>query len=357
MKLLVTLDFPPETGGIQRYLYGIVRHKYDGSDMVVVGCGRKPRKKIAGLASRISFFTTPLSRFNKKFSCIPILFYIIKTVLIGKKYETIECGNVYAALPAWLLSLFHGGIRYSVFTYGTELACLEKKTFKNFILAEILRNAYRLNALGQYTSGLLVNAGIDKGVIAVIHPRIELPKKTCDFDWHHRSAADVTRILTVGRLVPHKGHAVLIDAISRLPSVLSWKCVIAGNGPMLDCINKMITEKGISEKVEIKNGLSDDDLSCEYENAGIFVLPSLIDRGVEGFGIVLLEAMAHFIPVIASSSGGIAEVLNNGECGLLVEPGNAQELSSAIKILISDTDLRKEIAVKAYERVRKFYAW
>jgi glycosyltransferase involved in cell wall biosynthesis len=142
-----------------------------------------------------------------------------------------------------------------------------------------------------------------------------------------------------------------------LPDNIFWKCVIVGDGPQLYILNALSAKKGINDRVIIKTNVSDDELWKEYEKASIFILPSIIDKGTEGFGIVLLEAMAHSVPVIASNTGGIAEVLDNGSCGVLVEPGNAAAISEAIKKLYGDINLRSALSQKAYNRVRTFYAW
>jgi len=350
VKMLITLDFPPEHGGIQRYLYGIVKFTYSKEDCVLIGCSVKNILTFKELPPCIHTFSTPLSGWNKKISCIPIFICFLKTTLRGKKYE-IECGNVYAAIVPWLASFFLKKINYSVYTYGTELTGLAKPSVHNFIIKKILCKADKIYALGGYTAGLLKTTGIKKKTV-VFPPRIELPKYT-----GNNPDMSILHLLCVGRLVPHKGHSVLIEAVSMLPDNIFWKCVIVGDGPQLYILNALSAKKGINDRVIIKTNVSDDELWKEYEKASIFILPSIIDKGTEGFGIVLLEAMAHSVPVIASNTGGIAEVLDNGSCGVLVEPGNAAAISEAIKKLYGDINLRSALSQKAYNRVRTFYAW
>jgi len=129
--MLITLDFPPEHGGIQRYLYGIVKFTYSKEDCVLIGCSVKNILTFKELPPCIHTFSTPLSGWNKKISCIPIFICFLKTTLRGKKYE-IECGNVYAAIVPWLASFFLKKINYSVYTYGTELTGLAKPSVHNF---------------------------------------------------------------------------------------------------------------------------------------------------------------------------------------------------------------------------------
>ena len=110
--------------------------------------------------------------------------------------------------------------------------------------------------------------------------------------------------------------------------------------------------------VSIKQKLSDEVLHNEFSDADIFVLPSLeTSKGTEGFGIVLLEAMAYHIPIIASISGGIPEVLDNGNCGLLIKPGSVEEIVRAIKHISNNPNHAKNLANKAYKRLINYYVW
>jgi glycosyltransferase involved in cell wall biosynthesis len=94
-----------------------------------------------------------------------------------------------------------------------------------------------------------------------------------------------------------------------------------------------------------------------YHKADIFVFPSLnLPDAIEGFGIVLLEAMAFNIPIIASHAGGIPEVVTS-ECAILVPPGNVTALGDAIKELYYKPYYRKQLSEKAFERVRDHFSW
>ena len=89
-----------------------------------------------------------------------------------------------------------------------------------------------------------------------------------------------------------------------------------------------------------------------YKSADICVFPSRL----EGFGIVILEAMASGIPIIASNTGGIREIISNGKNGMLFKPGDADALSKAILALYQDLDLRKKISQAALKTVTE-YNW
>jgi phosphatidyl-myo-inositol dimannoside synthase len=360
MKLLVTLDFPPEIGGIQRYLFDIVRFTFSSEDRVLVGCSRKPLRPYQELHANIKWISTPLSLLNKKFSCIPMFFQFIAVVGQAKNTPEITCGNVYAGLIAWGASFFMR-VRYAVYTHGTEILFLQKKSIRGWVLKKVLNKAFFLYSNSHYTVSLLREAGISKET-AVLPPRVVIPLRrdtiqTASEKTGNPVGGTPAKILCVGRLVPRKGFSVLLEALSLLPADMQWQCTIVGDGPLKSQLTSICSKRSLSHRVAFKKTLSDEELSHEYDQSSIFVLPAAHSGGVEGFGIVLIEAMAHKVPVIAGRSGGVAEVLENGACGILVEPGDAIGLSREIGTLLKDDVLRLRLAKAAFERVKRCYAW
>jgi glycosyltransferase involved in cell wall biosynthesis len=141
-----------------------------------------------------------------------------------------------------------------------------------------------------------------------------------------------------------------------LPEI-PWHLVIAGNGPLLTSLKKRCKENNITDKVTFMTNATDDQLAKEYSTASIFVLPSIEKCGTEGFGMVLLEAMAFYIPIIAAKTGGIPEVLDNGECGILVQAKSSIALRDAITKLHANPSLRHALAARAHERLVMHYVW
>jgi glycosyltransferase involved in cell wall biosynthesis len=362
MKILVTLDFPPEIGGIQRYLFDIVRHTYGHEDLVLAGCRRPISGECVEAGARVAWLSTPFSRWNKKISLLPLLWKYVEYVFPKSELFDVECGNVYAAIVPWI-ARFITGINYSVYTHGTELLFLRKASVRGSLLRKILGKSQKILANSAYTAALVKEAGF-LNEISIVSPKIDLPRKSGEgaVPRKTRKEADTPvnsiDILCVGRLVPHKGHSVLLDAVSMLPGNKSWRLVIAGNGPLYKDLIDLCEEKNIKKNVQFKNDISREELEREYEKAALFVLPSLerID-GVEGFGIVLLEAMAYGVPIIASCVGGVPEVLDDGACGILVEAGNSVALAHAILALNDDAPKRRGLIAAAHERVRTHYAW
>ena len=345
-RLLLTLDFPPERGGIQRYLDGIVRHDYVDGDLVVA-----PGKSSGGseLCGSVRIERVPRPFLNVK-SALP---FIVARLLAGLgDGAVVECGNVHAALAAWIVS-FVKPIRYSVYTYGTELLPAAGWGPGAMLLRAVLRKAEHCTVLGAYTKSLLLATGY-KGPIRVVPPRIDAPNSFRSMPCRQGTF----RVLCVGRLVPHKGQRVLIDAMALVSRVIPWRLVIAGTGEQEEHLRTRCSSAGIHERVVFAGALTDNELNAEYSKASVVVLPSISTRtGVEGFGIVLLEAMAYGCPLVASAVGGIPEVLEQGNCGLLVEPENPLALAAAVETIHNNRMLAERLVSAASRRLREQYVW
>jgi len=347
MRVLITLDFPPEHGGIQTYLAGIVRHAFGADDRVLAGSAVPHPNSRMDAGAVVEYHAGPFARVNKKWSLVPLVFRLMRL-----KSEipdaAVECGNIYAAIAPWLLRM-----PYAVYTYGTELLAMRKRGARAAVLRLVLRTARRRYALGGHTRRILNEVGISLPA-EIVPPRIGPPPS--DAVERRTYAAGEARILCVGRLVPHKGHAVLIKAVRLLPPGLAWRLTIVGDGPERARLQALAGDGGHAARIAIKAGLTDAQLSSEYEQATMLAHPSLeLEAGTEGFGIVLLEAMAHGVPIVASRAGGIAEVV--ADCGVLTPPGDPAALAKAIAALARDAIRQKELAHRAFFRLNERYVW
>ena len=127
-------------------------------------------------------------------------------------------------------------------------------------------------------------------------------------------------ILTVGRLVEKKGTEYLLRAMAEVNKTVSGcKLLVCGDGPLKNKLEKLATELKLNESVEFVGWKSKDELQKLYSQASMFVLPSVTasDGDCEGLGMVFLEAMTHSLPVIGTYHGGIPDLINDKENGLL----------------------------------------
>lgn len=156
------------------------------------------------------------------------------------------------------------------------------------------------------------------------------------------------RIGAIGRLTEQKGFRFLIEALAMLPD-RDWQCVIVGEGSEKARLEALSRKMGVSDRVQLVGGRA--DIPALLATFDVFVLPSLW----EGQGIVLLEAGAADVPVIASRVDGIAEMLAGKEAGLLVAPGDSRGLMLAIRWVREHADAAASMAARWKGIIEKEY--
>ncbi len=137
--------------------------------------------------------------------------------------------------------------------------------------------------------------------------------------------------------------------------------VIGGGSPkpeqreldVLETIRKIINEMGIDKRVRIIGYVPDDLLVSLYQQAELFVLPSIF----EPFGMTAQEAMACGTPVVASKLGGIKSIISSGENGLLIDPSDAGEFADAISLLLKDQRLAERLGKAGHRTIQDHFSW
>jgi glycosyltransferase involved in cell wall biosynthesis len=163
-------------------------------------------------------------------------------------------------------------------------------------------------------------------------------------------------LLFVGRLASNKGLVELVGAFASLrrdhPDA---ELVIVGeDGGMADAVRRRAAELGVAEAVHLTGFLRDErKLASAFTEARLFVLPS----EYEAFGLVLLEALAHGTPVVASRVGGIPEFVPDGKAGILVPPLDVDALGRAIETLWTDEPRRRALGEFGRSKVVPRYRW
>ena len=169
-----------------------------------------------------------------------------------------------------------------------------------------------------------------------------------------------SHLLCVAAVTPHKGHDVLVKALATLADQ-PWSCVCVGalsrDPEFVDRLTGEIRANGLTDRIRLAGPLTRDDLDAAYAAADLLVLAS---RG-ETYGMVVTEALARGIPVLATAAGGLPEALGcapDGSLpGMLVEPGDAGELAGAVRRWLGDADLRHRLRRSARDRRTTLTGW
>jgi colanic acid/amylovoran biosynthesis glycosyltransferase len=163
---------------------------------------------------------------------------------------------------------------------------------------------------------------------------------------------DTTEIICIGRLVPAKGHLILLHAFSELlRRGYDVRLRLIGDGQERGRIESFISRENLGGSVILDGALNHEATRQKLGQADIFVLASF----AEGVPVALMEAMAMGIPCISTFVAGIPELIRDGLDGLLVPPSSEQSLRAALERLISDANLRHTLARAGRRRVEELY--
>jgi phosphatidylinositol alpha-1,6-mannosyltransferase len=171
---------------------------------------------------------------------------------------------------------------------------------------------------------------------------------------------DAPLLLTVARLVPHKGQDQAIRALAALKDVFpDLRYVMVGEGHDESRLKGLASDLRVADRIVFAGLLPDAELPEAYATSTLYVGLSRIDReiNVEGFGISFLEAAASGIPAIAGDSGGVRSAVRDGETGIVVPASDTPAISAAIASLLRD-DMRRQAMGRAARRaVETHYNW
>jgi len=159
------------------------------------------------------------------------------------------------------------------------------------------------------------------------------------------------RLLAVGRLEEQKGHDLLIEAFASVArDNTALRLLISGEGSRRGSLADLASDLGVADKVQFLGWRSDVEVLLAA--ADILVHPARW----EGFGLVILEAMAAALPVVATRVGAIPEVVIDGETGLLVDQEDARGLAVAIRSLLHDNERRVRLGRAGFDRLREAFS-
>ena len=205
--------------------------------------------------------------------------------------------------------------------------------------------------------------GVSEKVLDKIRQRVDLTGKafvayngvdTEQFKPVEKQNTDTVTVISIGNLIPLKGHKYLLQAVKSLKDkgIKNMKCQIVGRGYLEDELKAQTSELGLLEEVEFKGYVPYEEVAALLKNSDIFVLPSYY----EALGCVYLEAMACGIPAVGCYENGIDEIIENGESGYLVNNHDVEGLVDCLAALM-DSDTREKVGKKAREKVVTSCQW
>ncbi len=164
---------------------------------------------------------------------------------------------------------------------------------------------------------------------------------------------DPVVLMSVGRLVEKKGTDILLQALALLPPDLHWRLDHVGGGPLRKTLQAQARSLGLSERIQWRGALAQQQVIALYRNADLFALASRIagDGDRDGLPNVLMEAQSQGVACVATDVSAIHELIVDGQSGLLVPPQDAQALALALESLIRDPQRRLALGTAGRMRV------
>jgi len=289
------------------------------------------------------------------------------------KIDVLHCGNIrpvgYSVASAGKML----GVPYIVYVNGGDLLREKKKTqssrLKRMTARRILGRAAGVAATSGWVAELAGEVMEMVGVknvppIAALDlgtdPKTFSPARDTGRLRRGWGVGDAPLLLTVARLVPHKGQDTAIRALASLGAQFpALRYVIVGEGHDEERLRSLTRELGVADRVIFAGPVDEKDLPEAYATSTIYVGPSRIDREVnaEGFGISFLEASSSGLPVVAGDSGGVRSAVRHGETGLIVAPLDVASFATAIAGFLDDEARRDGFGRAGRISVETHFNW
>jgi phosphatidylinositol alpha-1,6-mannosyltransferase len=361
--LLLTLDFPPATGGVANYWANLARELPSDQFFVLAPEGDNS----LDFDTRQEYLIFRKNLLTKNNLVWPRwLPFLIESARLVRQ-EKIEVLIATQVLPGGTIALilkkiFH--CRYFLSFHGLDLALAQATPWKKFLLRLIIKNAEQLIVNSEFTGQKILALGINKPT-TVVYPCPNISPADLDGLAEEKIKArfdldDRRVILSVGRLVERKGFDKVLESLPLvLARGLDLRYVIVGRGADESRLRELIVRFHLEKRVFIVSDVLDDELGAYYNLAEVFIMPSreLPNGDVEGFGLVYLEANAFGKPVIAGRAGGAVEAVEHNVNGLVVDPENENEISQALISFLDNPQKARQFGDRGRARVEDKFQW
>lgn len=356
--LLVTNDYPPRVGGIQRTLEALVRQL--PPERIAVLCPEQDDAAAFDAAVPYRVLRQP-ERFLWP---APQVAARLAEAVRSSDAEIVLFGATY---PLGLLGpgLARRGIPYLSAAHGFEY-WLSIAPGTHALMRRATSRASRVPVMCSAFIARVVRTAVpDRVPVSVMYPGADTdafhPGLPVDDLRERHGLGDRPVVVCVSRLVPRKGQDVLIRGIGsvrrRVPEAV---LVVVGGGPYRAALEGMAAELAPAGSVVFTGQVPEEDLPRYYRLGDVFAMPCRNRLGgfeVEGWGNVFIEAAACGRPVVVGDSGGAREALVDGETGVLVDGTDVDAVADAVAGLLADPARAESLGRAGRERVERHYTW
>ncbi len=374
--LVITRFFPPENGGSAHLMHNLALH-WPGRDVEVLTSGRPDAAEFDD-AQPYKIHRRDLGQMMSWRWLRPRwpLFYARMSLEISRFLA--EHRGRYAAvltdslLPGALVPMVAKrlGLPYFLLIYGEELTGGSLRGWERSLTTRILEEARLVFTISRFTRDLIVLKGIPAEKTRIVYPGVDPEVFEVSEEAGLRARmrfglGDRPMILSVGSLLERKGVDMVVEGmpalLRRFPDLVY---LIVGKGMHAgfsfgyeEKLKARVRTLGLGDQVRFLGEVPREDLLALYKAADVFVMPNrLVHRGsgIEGFGIVFLEAAAAGVAVVAGRSGGAPDAVVHGRTGFLVDPYGPGETALRLIDLLSDPQRARRMGEAGCRRAHSF---
>jgi phosphatidylinositol alpha-1,6-mannosyltransferase len=371
--LLFAYDFPPLGGGIARWMEELARGYPAGTLRVSTGTVSDQDEIDAALPNPVDRLPLPSGRLK---TVQGLLLWSRRAAALARDPAArfSWCGNLrpaaYPAKWAWERS----GLPYGILVHGGDIlqlgpklrrSRLKRRTWRPILSSAVVfvaNSRWTADRLRELLTELKLDGALQRIRIVPLgtDPERFVPDRAAADAFRARRGLPAGRwMVTVARLVPHKGIDTGIDVLARLADEHpDLHYGVVGRGTHEDALRAQARELGLTDRVHLLTDVSDAELPAAYAMGDVYLgLSREAGLDAEGFGIALLEAAASGLPVVAGASGGIADAVAVGESGILVDPLDVEAAADTVRHLLADTALAHRLGESGRARVLRSFTW
>ncbi len=279
-------------------------------------------------------------------------------------YDVVVCGVAFPSAILAYAAQFLTRVPYVIYSHGEDVTMVQGERLKTALLARALRGARAIMTNSGFSRHEVEKLGALPQKVSCIPPGIDpapyerTSRETVESLRARLGVQDGPLILTVARLTARKGHDMIIRALPELcRHIPDLHYLIVGHGDS-EGLRSLAESGNVADRVIFVDYVPDADLPALYHLCDVYAMVSRWDpetRQVEGFGMVYLEAGACGKPCVAGSAGGSPDAVENGVTGFVVDPTCLDEVTGALKTLLTDTDLAAAMGAAGRVRVRECF--
>jgi phosphatidylinositol alpha-1,6-mannosyltransferase len=365
--LFVTNDFPPQSGGIETFISGLITQLPENSVVVHTSSQKDHAQQEKYDQQLFERFGALVVRDRQRILLpTPGLRKRVLGTVYAHGIDTVVFGS---SVPLGLLapSLRKRGVKKMVaLTHGHEVWWSKVPIF-SMLLRRVCSQVDVITYLGSFTQRAIsrVIPATDRKKMVHLPPGVDVdlfsPGEKPEYLLERYQLHGKKIILCAGRLVQRKGQDVLIDALAILQKrVQNTHLLIVGTGNYENTLRKKVEKLKLHSAISFLGRVPYQELPDHFRLADIFASPTRDRFGgleVEGLGIVYLEASACALPVIAGNSGGAPDAVQDGLTGLVRDGRNPELLAETLQELLENQNVRNEMRKKGREWMEREWSW